>query len=60
MFFAKNMCKNLGENISKNVSSKYKQKLLDHVNNLPQMRLSLVQENQLKNKNIGSNWRFDR
>ena len=54
------MCKNLGENISKNVSSKYKQKLLDHVNNLPQMRLSLVQENQLKNKNIGSNWRFDR
>ena len=44
--FAKNMGKNIGENISDNLSGKYSQKLLNMLNNLPQMRLKLLQKEQ--------------
>ena len=36
--------KNVGKNISKSLSGKYSQKLIDHVNNLPQMRLKIAKE----------------
>ena len=46
--FTKNMGKNIGKNISKNLSDKYSQKLLDHANNLQQMRLKLLQNKKFK------------
>ena len=46
--FAKNMGKNIGENISDNLSGKYSQKLLNMLNNLPQMRLKLLQKEQFQ------------
>ena len=48
--FAKNMGKNIGRNISKNLSGKYRQNILDHakLNNLPQMRLKLLQKEPFK------------
>ena len=42
--FAKNIGKNVAKNISKNLSGKYSQKLIDHVNNLQQMHLKLLQK----------------
>ena len=46
--FAKNMGKNIGKNISKSLSSQYSQKLLDHLNNLQQMHLKLLQKESFK------------
>ena len=55
LYFTKNMGKNIDKNISKKLSGKYslgmlamRQKLLDHENNLPQMRLKLLQKEQFK------------
>ena len=45
---AKNMGKNIGKSISKNLSGKYSQKHLDHVSNLQQMHLKLLQKEQFK------------
>ena len=46
--FAKNMGKNIVKSLSKNLSGKCSQKVLDHGNNLPQMRLKLLQKEQFK------------
>ena len=55
---AKNMGKNIVKTISKNQSGKYSQKILDNMlNNLPQVRLKLLQKENSENSK--SNKQFD-
>ena len=44
----KNMSKNIGKNISENLSAEHIHILIDHLNNLLQMNLKLVQQEQFK------------
>ena len=44
------MSKNIGKNISKNLSAEHIHILIDHLNNLLQMNLKLVQQEQFKNQ----------
>ena len=46
----KNMSKNIGKNISENLSAEHIHILIDHLNNLLQMNLKLVQQEQFKNQ----------
>ena len=46
--FVENMGKNIAKSPSKNLDGKYSQKLLDHLNNLQQMLLKLLQREQFK------------
>ena len=47
-FLLKVSVKNTGKNISKNLSGKYSQKILDHVKNLQQIHLKLLQKESFK------------
>ena len=44
------MSKNIGKNISENLSAEHIHILIDHLNNLLQMNLKLVQQEQFKNQ----------
>ena len=44
------MGKNIDKYISKSLSTKYRQKCLDHANNLPQLHLKLFITKQFKKK----------
>ena len=44
------MSKNIGKNISENLSAENIHILIDHLNNLLQMNLKLVQQEQFKNQ----------
>ena len=44
------MSKIIGKNMSKNLTGKYSQKHLDHINNLLQMHLKLLQKEQFQKK----------